>query len=160
MKAIIELYGADKKLFVADSFCGVPKPDGRKYPADAVEERKEAFYKFDQLAVASPEVQANFRRFGLLDDRIVFLKGWFKNTLPSAPIDHLALMRLDGDLYESTWDALTPLYPKLQSGGYCLIDDYGGIVACRRAVEDYRKKNRINAPIIAVDGTGVYWRRS
>jgi len=69
-------------------------------------------------------------------------------------------MRLDGDLYESTWDALVNLYPKLAAGGYCLIDDYGGISACRQAVEDYRSQNRIIEPVVPVDRTGVYWRRA
>jgi len=159
MKALLNLYGSKKRLFVADSFRGVPKPDGEKYPADAAEERKEAFYLFDQLAVSLEQVRANFRRFGVLDDQVLFLEGWFKDTLPTAPISKLALMRLDGDLYESTWDALTNLYPKLQSGGYCVIDDYGGIPACKQAVDDYRLQQGISEAVIPIDRTGVYWRR-
>jgi O-methyltransferase len=160
MKAVLKLYASEKRLFVADSFAGVPKPNPELYPADAEEERAEAFYKFDQLAVPLETVQANFRRFGLLDDRVTFLKGWFKDTLPTAPITRLALMRLDGDLYESTWDALINLYPKLQPGGFCIIDDYGGIPACKKAIHDYRDQNNISEPIVPVDTSGVYWRRS
>ena len=159
MKAFLNIKGSTKRLFVADSFRGVPKPDSEKYPADAAEQRKEAFYLFDQLAVSLEQVQANFRRFGVLDHQVLFLEGWFKDTLPTAPISKLALMRLDGDLYESTWDALTNLYPKLQSGGYCIIDDYGGIPACKRAVDDYRMQQKISEPITPIDMTGVYWRR-
>jgi len=71
-------------------------------------------------------------RYGLLDAQVCFLKGWFRDTLPTIPAaQSFAVIRLDGDLYESTWDALTGLYPKLSPGGYCLIDDYGGIPACR-----------------------------
>ena len=160
MKAILKLYGSDKHLFAADSFRGVPKPNAELYPADAEEERAEAFYKFDQLAVPLEVVQANFRRFGLLDGRVTFLEGWFKDTLPTAPITRLALLRLDGDLYESTWDALTNLYPKLQAGGFCIIDDYGGIPACKKAVHDYRDQNHISERIVGVDTSGVFWRRS
>jgi len=160
MKAILRLAGSDKQLFVADSFCGVPKPNPRLYPADAEEERKDAFYKYDQLAVPLEEVQANFRRFGLLDDQVHFLKGWFKDTLPVAPIKRLSLIRLDGDLYESTWNALVPLYPMLSPGGFCIIDDYGGIPACRKAVEDYRKMAGIREPIVEVDSSRVFWQRA
>jgi O-methyltransferase len=138
----------------------VPKPNPSKYPADAAEERKEAFYKFDQLAVSLEEVRENFRLYGVLDERVRFLKGWFRDSLPTAPIDSISLMRLDGDLYESTWDALINLYPKLSRGGYCVIDDYGGIPACKQAVEDYRKQHDIREPIVAIDTTGVYWRRA
>jgi O-methyltransferase len=159
-KAILTASASDKTLWVADSFEGVPKPKPDRYPADAAEERKEAFYKFPQLAVSLEEVQENFRRYGLLDDRVQFLKGWFCDTLPVAPIGRLALMRLDGDLYESTWDALSSLYPKLSPGGYCLIDDYGGIPACAQAVREYRDREGITEEIIPVDTSGVYWRKN
>ena len=159
MKAILACHRSDKTLWVADSFQGVPKPKPDKFAADAAEDRPAAFHKFDQLAVSRQEVENNFRLYGLLDERVQFLEGWFSDTLPSAPVKNLALMRLDGDLYESTWDALVNLYPKLSPGGYCLIDDYGGIPACRQAVEDYRSQNHISEPIAAVDQTGVYWRR-
>jgi O-methyltransferase len=159
MKALLNLRGSQKRLFVADSFRGVPKPDPGKYPADAAEERKEAFYLFDQVAVSLKQVQDNFRRFGVLDDRVHFLEGWFKYTLSTDVITKLALMRLDGDLYESTWDALINLYPKLQAGGYCIIDDYGGIPVCKQAVDDYRRQQGIYDAIIPIDTTGVYWRR-
>lgn len=159
MKAILACHNSDKTLWVADSFQGVPKPNPAKFPADAAQERKTAFYKFDQLAVSRQDVESNFRIHNLLDDRVRFLEGWFCDTLPTAPIERLSLMRLDGDLYESTWDALVNLYPKLSPGGFCLIDDYGGIPSCREAVEDYRSQNNISEPVIAVDTTGVYWQR-
>jgi O-methyltransferase len=158
-KAILAAHGSDRVLWVADSFEGVPKPKPDRYPADAAEERKTAFYKFPQLAVTLEEVRENFRRYGLLDDRVRFLKGWFCDTLPNAPIERLALLRLDGDLYESTWDALSNLYPKLSPGGYCLIDDYGGIPACAQAVHDYRNREGITEEIVPVDTSGIYWRR-
>ena len=54
-----------------------------------------------------------------------FLVGWFKDTLPGAPIETLSVMRLDGDMYESTWQAIEALYPKLSPGGFCIVDDFG-----------------------------------
>ncbi len=106
------------------------------------------------------QVKANFEKYGLLDAQVEFLAGWFRDTLPNAPIDKLAVMRLDGDLYESTLDALSALYPRLSIGGYAIIDDYGALEPCRRAVDDYRVAHQITAEIEPVDWTGVYWQKA
>jgi O-methyltransferase len=79
--------------------------------------------------------------------------------MPTAPIEKLAILRLDGDLYQSTMEVLTALYPKLSAGGFCIIDDYGAIPACRQAVEDYRSANGIEETLVSIDFTGVYWRK-
>ena len=113
----------------------------------------------DVLAVPEISVKGNFKRYGLLDDRVRFLAGWFKDTLPTAPIDRLSVMRLDGDLYESTIQALGSLYPRLSRHGFCIIDDYHAISACRQAVTDYRESHGIAAEITEIDGTGVFWRK-
>ena len=112
-----------------------------------------------ELAVSLEQVQANFARYGLLDEQVRFLPGWFRDTLPTAPIRRLALLRLDGDLYESTWIALESLYPKLSPGGFAIVDDYGAIPACRAAVDEFRAAERITESLIEIDWTGVYWRR-
>jgi len=64
------------------------------------------------LAVSIEEVKELFQRYGLLDDQIEFLQGWFKDTLGQAPIEKIAMLRLNGDLYESTMGELAPLYDK------------------------------------------------
>ena len=156
MRGILRAYGVDDRIvWVADSFEGLPPPDSSKYPGDA----GDSHHTFEDLAVSLENVKANFERYGLLDDQVRFLKGWFKDTLPNAPIERLAVMRLDGDMYESTWDGLTHLYPKLSVGGYAIIDDWGAVPACRKAVEDYRTQNNITEPVHTVDWTGVYWQR-
>jgi len=76
-----------------------------------------------------------------------------------APIEKLSIMRLDGDMYESTMDILNNLYLKLSKGGFCIIDDYGAGEPCRRAVENYRAAHRINSEIQEFDWTGRYWRK-
>src|SRR5207244_9250758 len=106
------------------------------------------------------QVKANFDRYGLLDHQVRFLKGWFRDTLPGAPIEKLAVLRLDGDMYESTMDALTNLYPKLAVGGYLIVDDDGYAPACRQAVQDYRQAHGIKEKILEIDWTGVYWHRT
>jgi len=157
MKAILRAYGVqDRNVWVADSFQGLPPPNVELYPADQGADL--TVYK--ELAIPLDEVRANFERYGLLDDHVRFLKGWFRDTLEHAPIQQLAVMRLDGDLYESTMDGLRYLYPKLAVGGYVIIDDYGCMACCRQAVQDYRRTHNIHDPITAIDWTGVYWQRT
>ena len=157
MRGALEALGDTARfVWVADSFEGLPKPEPERYPADEGDD----LWTFKELAVSLEQVQANFARYGLLDDRVRFLKGWFEDTLPSAPVSRLAVLRLDGDLYSSTTQALTALYPKLSPGGYCIIDDYGAVAGCEAAVEDYRKEHCIDDPIEQIDWTGVAWRRS
>jgi O-methyltransferase len=105
-------------------------------------------------------VEENFRRYGLLDAQVRFLEGWFRDTLADAPIERLAVMRLDGDLYESTMDALVSLYPRLSPGGFVIVDDYLSIENCRKAVDDFRFEHKIEDELVEVDWTCVYWRRS
>jgi len=157
MRALLKAYADESRtVWVADSFQGCPPPDTEKYPQDAGLD----LYKYSELAIPRAQVEANFMRYDLLDAQVRFLEGWFKDTLPGAPIDSLAVMRLDGDLYESTTDALSALYPKLSPGGYVIIDDYGAIDACRQAVHDYRQAHGIRDEIVRVDWTGAYWKKS
>ena len=147
----------DRKVWVADSFEGLPKPDPARFPADKGDE----LFKLGGLAVGVDQVKHNFRRYGLLDDQVEFLVGWFKDTLPVAPLDKLALIRLDGDMYESTIQAIEVLYPKLSPGGFCIIDDFGSHVSqAQQAVHDYRKEHGITEEIIDIDGTGAFWRKA
>jgi len=144
----------DRKVYVADSFDGVPPPKPHLYPAD----RGAEFHLHRELAVPLDTVKANFDRYGLLDDQVVFVKGYFCDTLPSLDCDRFALMRLDGDLYESTYLALDHLYPKVSPGGFVIIDDYGVAAGCRQAVHDYCAQHAIDAPLQTIDRSGVWWR--
>ena len=156
MRAILKARGVtDRTVWVADSFAGLPAPDVTRYPRDA----GNRLYTFPQLAVTVERVRDNFRRYGLLDDQVRFLEGWFRDTLPTAPIQRLAVLRLDGDLYESTMQALECLYDRLSVGGYVIVDDYGNVAACRQAVHDFRAGRSIRDPIQPIDWAGVFWRR-
>lgn len=157
MRAVLKAYCVDdRRVWVADSFNGVPPPDAEKYPADAGLNLND----YPVLAVAIEAVRESFARYDLLDDQVGFIEGWFRDTLPTAPIQRLAVLRLDGDLYESTMDALTNLYPKLSVGGYVIVDDYGAIGACAQAVHDFRKAHNIADDLVRIDWSGVLWRRS
>ncbi|MFZ0846077.1 MAG: TylF/MycF/NovP-related O-methyltransferase [Pseudolabrys sp.] len=155
MRAILSAYNVtDRKIFVADSFEGLPPPDAR-FPSDIGDRH----HLFKTLQVSLDDVKNNFAKYDLLDDQVIFLKGFFSETLPTAKIDKLALLRLDGDMYGSTMDALQNLYPKLQSGGFCIVDDFD-LPACRAAVNDFRKSKYIVASLVEIDQSSVFWRRA
>lgn len=156
MRGILKAWGdPTRKVWLADSFQGLPKPNIRTHPSD----EGDPLHSYQDLAIPLEQVQENFRSYSLLDGQVQFLPGWFRDTLPHAPIQSLALLRLDGDMYESTIDALEALYARLQPGGFCIIDDYGCIPACREAVHDFRKRSGITDPIHVIDWTGAYWRK-
>jgi hypothetical protein len=155
IRAILATYGiTDRFVYLADSFRGVPEPNLAEFPADASLTGLAKFW-----AVPMEKVKANFEAFGLLDAQVQFVEGWFKDTLPNLVDSTFALIRLDGDLYESTFQALDSLYPLLSPGGFVIIDDYGTFPACRQAVEDYREKHSITVPVQTIDLAGVWWRK-
>jgi hypothetical protein len=174
MRGVLKAYGVtDRKVWVADSFSGrfpsteeeglssrsltSPVLDLLRQPSlpAEVQEKLDLVWR----GVAYEEVRERFDRYGLLDDQVEFLRGWFCETLPSAPIERLALLRLDGDLYDSTFDALEALYPKLSVEEYVIVDDYGDFVECRQAVHDYLDRIGAEADIKAIDDEAVFWQK-
>ena len=156
MRAILKAHNEmGRTVFVADSFEGLPDPDPEKYPADADDKHS----SFEALVISLEEVRENFAKYGLLDDQVVFLKGWFKDTLPTLTTQRFSLLRLDGDMYESTMDALTNLYDKLSPGGFIIIDDYA-LSGCYKAVTDFRALRDVREQLVDIDGMGSYWRKS
>jgi O-methyltransferase len=154
MRAVIEANQIrDRKVFVADSFDGLPKPD--QYPADG----GDTLHTYRELAIPIEQVRANFAAYGLLDEQAVFVPGFFEDTLPSLKAGPFALIRLHGDMYESTIVALNSLYPKLSPGGFVIIDDYA-LAGCKTAVDDFRREHDITSQVHVIDWTGVWWQKS
>lgn len=144
----------NRTVWVADSFEGLPVP--------SMEQDKDYDYSASVipiLAISLETVQENFRRYDLLDEQVRFLKGWFNDTLPTAPIEQLSILRLDGDLYESTMDGLNALYHKVSPGGFVIVDDYGDFEPCRRAIDEFREQHGITEAMEEIDWSGVYWRK-
>lgn len=153
-KGIFEAHGqGSRRVFVADSFRGLPPPNTADYPQDA----GDTHHTYEELAISREQVADSFRRFGLLDERVVFIEGWFSETLPTCPVEKLCVLRLDGDLYESTIVALKSLYHKVSPGGYVIIDDYL-LGPCAQAVNDFRAERGVTAPMHPVDGAAVWWQ--
>ena len=156
MRAALDSLGdRDRTVWVADSFQGFPDADRQKSEPASVNAQLEAY---DFLAVPVQEVRDNFARLGL-DDGVRFVTGFFEDTLPELAGRRWGIVRLDGDSYEATRVALESLYPGLSPGGYLIVDDYGAVEECRRAVDEFRREHGIAEPLDAVDWTCVRWRR-
>ena len=163
MRGCLEALGrGDRIVWVADSFEGLPDPG----PDNA---RESQFFNspmmqrhYKRLEASLEEVHANFNAYGLMSDRVRFLKGWFNETLPTAPIEQLSVLRLDGDYYSSTMDTLNALYAKVSPGGFVIIDDYGedAWTDCRKAVDEFRRDHGVTEPIVTVDSKCVFWRKN
>lgn len=155
MRAVLQAHGdTARTVWCADSFQGLPPGDQWK-PVDGT-----PWLNPEALAVTQAQVEHNFAVYGLLDDQVKFIPGWFADTLPG-PVQRLAVLRLDGDLYDSIRDVLVALEPKVSPGGWVIVDDYQ-FAGCRQAVDEYRHEHRITAPIRqALPGTdfSVYWQK-
>ena len=153
-RAVFKAHGAkDRRVWLANSFEGMPKLTSQQDLVDPDLSDRE------YITVSLDQVKENFRKFDLLDDDVRFIKGWFVDALPKAPIDRIGILRLDGDYYSSTMDALTNLYDKVSSGGYVIIDDYNNFQGCKNAVSEFRHERKIDAPLIPIDRQSVYWKR-
>jgi O-methyltransferase len=157
MRALLDIHrDLDRLVWVVDSFAGLPPPDAAAYPADS----GDAHHTVDFLAVSLEEVKRHFIRYGISTERVRFLQGWFRDTLPTLTDAQWSLIRLDGDMYESTMLGLEQLYPRLSPGGFIIVDDYGAVAGCKRAIDDFRARNEISETLVWVDWTGVYWRKN
>lgn len=153
MKAILLARGdSERFVYVADSFQGLPAPRAKQ-------DEHMVLHEDTTLAVSREQVAAAFRRYGCLDERVRFVEGWFSQSLPALQGHRWAVIRLDGDMYESTMDALENLYGDLSPGGFAIIDDYFAFDECKAAVQDYRARVGSTEDLVDIDGTGAFWRK-
>ncbi len=156
-RAVLCAHGvADRRVILADSFAGLPPPDAARFPADAGSD----LHLCPELAIPSAEVAANFTKFGLLDQQVLFVEGWFRDTMPGFPAERIAVLRLDGDMYESTIDPLIHLYDRVMEGGWVIVDDYGIVPACRQAVHDFFDTRGIAPKLTDIDGIGMAFAKT
>lgn len=156
MRAVQVAYAQEhRRMWVADSFEGLPAP---RTDVDAGLDFTEA--RMPWLAASLASVQDNFCTYDLLSDQVRFVKGWFCESLASSPVERIALLRIDADLYESTRDVLLALYDRVTPGGFIIVDDYHAFRACRTAVDEFRAERGIADPLRRVDWTATYWQKS
>ncbi|KAK3232563.1 hypothetical protein CYMTET_57100 [Cymbomonas tetramitiformis] len=133
-KAAIQAYASNNKtVFVCDSFEGLPRPE-EKWQAD----KFDTHYLLADLPVSKEEVQRNFQINGALDDKVKFFKGFFKESMPTVRqhVNKLSVLRLDGDMYSSTFEVLGELYDKVEIGGYVIVDDWK-LPGAHAAIHDF-----------------------
>ena len=150
-------------LHLFDSFEGLPEPDSEKDGVKSIE-------------YASGNALGNLRSIGkcvgtleenkqLLTEivkyphnNIIYHKGWFQDTVPrdAEELGSIALLRLDGDWYDSTMICLEKLYPLVVPGGIIVIDDYGHWEGCKKAVDEYFEKIGQKYFLNHIDATGRY----
>lgn len=150
-----ELQGKNRKSYVCDSFRGLPSGDRNIHKGD------QGWDHTPYLEVPDLIVAENFLKLNLLDSKVIFVKGFFKDTMPILrdKIESLAIMRLDGDMYQSTVDVLYNLYNKLNVGGYVIIDDWFGFPA-KDACEDFFKVHKFSPKIVPVDTHAAYFKKT
>lgn len=151
-KIYCNLYDLNKKIFVVDSFEGLPPPE---HPEDIGDKH----YTIDFLKVSLDQVKNNFSLYDCLDENVCFLKGWFADTLPNnLDIKKISLLRMDGDMYKSTMDVFDSCYDKVVFGGQIIIDDYC-LPTCKKAVNEFREKNKLTNPFTVIDSCGIFWEK-
>lgn len=155
LRAVVRAYNeGDRLSFVCDSFNGLP-------PSSYRQEDK-SWDGVPYLEVSDKIVIHNFEKMGLADPNVVFVKGFFSATMK--PLSDLyqgkfALLRLDGDMYESTVDVLYSLYGRLSLGGYVIMDDWFGFQS-KLACEQFFAVHNIEPEIFPVDSTSIYWKKT
>lgn len=142
-------YGAPNKLIHAfDSFEGIPLPSNRddQMPGIRMLSKQERWEMPDpgfqllqstgMTAVSVEDFKKHMIDSGAGLENLEIHKGWFEETMPKNTVGEIAILRLDGDLYNSTFVCLKHLFPKMAKGGVCIIDDWE-LPGSRQAVYDY-----------------------
>jgi len=143
-------YNENRAIYVCDSFQGLPRSSS---PMDY-----DGWEISDVLSVSLSQVKQNFRDSGLLKSNVKFIKGFFNASLPILAKKNfkLAVLRADGDMYESTMDILFNLYDKISVGGFLIVDDWD-IQVARKAVKHFFHIHKVSKiRIESIDGAAAY----
>ncbi len=165
MATLAQKEAKGRRTWLFDSFEGLPEPtelDGVKAKSYASSKSEGKLASIQQCVGTLEDVSRLLFDILKLDKKnIIFKKGWFQNTLPleKGIIGSIALLRLDGDWYESTKCCLENLYDNVVKGGYIIIDDYGCWEGCRKAVDEFLQQRQIKVEIIPIDKDGVYFKK-
>ncbi len=149
--------------YLFDSFEGLPEPtveDGQGAHTFADGKSTGDLSSINKNVGTQDEVQKLFAKLNLTNYKII--KGWFQDTLPinKNTLESIAVLRLDGDWYESTKVCLEHLYDKVSVEGYVLIDDYNFWPGCKKAVDEFFASRGITPEIKRVDASGVLIKKT
>lgn len=146
--------GVQREMWLFDSFEGLPRPSER----DSAIER--AFYFEDWNKGSIEKVKHVFNTLNLSLDQVNFVKGWFDQTIPGAPVREIALLHIDADWYDSVRMVLQSLYDRVAPGGYIVLDDYGYWQGCNQAVHDFFTERGIpRSALRRVSDMGAYFQK-
>lgn len=147
---VLKEAGVKRNIYVCDVFDDTfPGP---QYECDSWTE----VYDFTALSVSLGDVKANFNKFSLLTDNVIFKQGWFSDTLQTIE-EPISILRVDGDTYQSTLETLQ-LEKNIPSGGFIIMDDWA-INVSRRAFLDYFEDRVTDKDVVEVDSLSVYWKK-
>jgi O-methyltransferase len=155
---------ATRKIWLFDSFEGLPEPkdiDGVKAREYAGGRSMGTLSSIERCVGPLASVHELFFDVLHIDpSRVEIRKGWFQDTVPKArhEIGPIAVLRLDGDWYESTQVCLEHLYDLVVPNGFVIIDDYGYWEGCRRAVDEFVSARELSVDPIPIDDAGVWWQ--
>jgi O-methyltransferase len=151
-----------KPVYMLDSFEGLPPIS--KYDGAHAEAFEKGLWGSDlnNCAVSVEEVEVSLRNIGLMPGEYHLVKGWFNTTTPALANtlhhDGIAVLRLDGDWYESTKVCLENLGPLVNIDGVVIIDDYYHFDGCARAVHEYLALAHRPCKVRTIPGdTGAYF---
>ncbi len=133
-----EVLGPQRQYFLFDSFEGLPpaREDLDGAAATAWQSNTKSPTYYNNCAAAQEEAAAAMKLSGATSFSLI--KGWFNETTPHfAPPCEIAVLRLDGDWYDSTRVCLENLYPHVAPGGIVIVDDYYNWDGCARAVHEF-----------------------
>jgi O-methyltransferase len=160
-KVCLKNASSNRKMWLFDSFEGLPEPT--HFDIDRATGRTgdhiRPLPKGSCLGRIEEVRHLLVERFDLPQDRITFVKGWFQDTLPvfKNQIGPIALLRLDGDWYESTKVCLEHLYDLVTDGGVVLIDDYHSCFGCKKAVDEFIAERKMANNLVFDGRGGVYF---
>ncbi|KAB2946159.1 TylF/MycF/NovP-related O-methyltransferase [Candidatus Methanoperedens sp. BLZ2] len=166
MAIIANKAGNNRKIWLFDSFEGMPEATGMDSGKSAMElaEGKMSGKLIPvgtNIALIEDVKKLFFEKLNLNKSNIIFAKGWFQETIPKYKdqIDHIAILRIDGDWYESTKTCLENLYDQVIEGGYIIIDDYGFFPGCKKAVDEFISMRNLKVELIKIDYSRVYFKK-
>jgi hypothetical protein len=164
MGDICTKYNKNKKIYLFDSFEGIPYPtqEDDEIPGNPEGVTRTGELKSTGVSVASLEwVEKTLSVSSYSKENFIIIKGWVQDTLPENNLGPIAFLRIDVDLYIPTVLSLEYLYDKVVKGGIILVHDYYTLAGCKQAVDEFVKKHPEIKFDSRIEGTsGISWEKN